>query len=97
MEGHYHGLRNQTSQNEGRSRYDFGDCRLINKEYTFHSVQWDIVYEKSCKSLRKEIVKHHGVPLTIVSDRDNRFTSRFWKGLHEEIGKKLCLSIAYHP
>jgi len=43
------------------------------------------------------IVKLHGVPSSIVSDRDPRFTSRFWKSLLEALGSKLRLSLAYHP
>ena len=43
------------------------------------------------------IVKLHGVPLCIVSDRDPRFTYDFWKGLQEALGSKLRLSSAYHP
>ena len=43
------------------------------------------------------IVKLHGVPLCIVSDRYMRFTSDFWKSLQEALGSKLRLSSAYHP
>ena len=43
------------------------------------------------------IVKLHGVPLYIVSNRDPRFTSDFWKSLQEALGSKLRLSSAYHP
>lgn len=42
------------------------------------------------------IVKLHGVLLSIVSDRDLRFTSRFWESLQEAFGSKLRLSLAYH-
>ena len=42
------------------------------------------------------IIKLHGVPLCIVSDRDSRFTSEFWKSLQEALGSKLRLSSAYH-
>ena len=45
----------------------------------------------------REIVKLHGVPSSIVSDRDPRFTSRFWKSMQEALGSKLRLSSAYHP
>jgi len=41
----------------------------------------------------RDIVKLHGVPSSIVSDRDPRFTSRFWKSLQEALGSKLRLSI----
>jgi len=42
-------------------------------------------------------VKLHGVPSSIVSDRDPGFTSRFWNSLQEALGSKLRLSSAYHP
>ena len=44
----------------------------------------------------REIIKLHGVPESIVSDRDPRFQSRFWRSLSEAIGTKLQLSTA-HP
>ena len=45
----------------------------------------------------KEIVRLHGTPSIIVSDRDPIFTSEFWKSLQEAVGTQLCLSTAYHP
>lgn len=44
-----------------------------------------------------EIVRLHGIPSIIVSDRDLRFMSRFWENLQESWGTKLRLSSAYHP
>ena len=44
----------------------------------------------------EEIVKLHGVPASIVSDRDPRFTSHFWGALHEELGSQLNFSRAFH-
>ena len=45
----------------------------------------------------EKIVSLYGIPLSVVSDRDMRFTTRFWKSLQEALGTKLKLSSAYHP
>ncbi|KAD3066571.1 hypothetical protein E3N88_34451 [Mikania micrantha] len=53
--------------------------------------------DKMAEIYVREIVSRHGVPVTIISDRDTRFTSRFWRNFQEELGTKLLLSTAYHP
>ncbi|KAL5567050.1 hypothetical protein UlMin_030214 [Ulmus minor] len=45
----------------------------------------------------REIVRLHGVPVSIISDRDGRFTASFWKSLHRSLGTKLKFSTAFHP
>ena len=45
----------------------------------------------------REILRLHGVPKTIVSDRDVKFLSYFWKTLCAKLGIKLLFSTAYHP
>nr|GEZ17642.1 reverse transcriptase domain-containing protein [Tanacetum cinerariifolium] len=44
-----------------------------------------------------EIVSRHGVPISIISDRDSRFTSRFWQSMQEALRTRLDMSMAYHP
>ena len=44
-----------------------------------------------------EIVRLHGVPVLIVSDRDARFTSKFWKGFQPTMGTRLDFSTTFHP
>ena len=44
-----------------------------------------------------EIIRLHGVPVTIVSDRDPRFTSIFWQSLQKALGTNVHLSTAFHP
>ncbi|GKD58550.1 putative reverse transcriptase domain-containing protein [Tanacetum coccineum] len=45
----------------------------------------------------KEIVSRHGVPISIIQDRDSHFTSRFWQSLQSALGTQLDMSTAYHP
>ncbi|GJW44349.1 putative reverse transcriptase domain-containing protein [Tanacetum coccineum] len=45
----------------------------------------------------KEIVSRHGVPISIISDRDSYFTSRFWQSLQSALGTQIDMSTAYHP
>ncbi|GBG86077.1 hypothetical protein CBR_g40979 [Chara braunii] len=49
----------------------------------------DIVFDR--------VVRDHGLPLSIISDRDPRFTSRFWRRLHEVYDTQLRFSSYYHP
>ncbi|KAL0544922.1 hypothetical protein IC582_020052 [Cucumis melo] len=57
---------------------------------TFTASKWAQLY-------MSEIVRLHGVPVSIVSDRDARFTSKFWKGLQTAMGTRLDFSTAFHP
>ncbi|GKD66296.1 putative reverse transcriptase domain-containing protein, partial [Tanacetum coccineum] len=53
--------------------------------------------ERLMKIYMKEVVTQHGVPVSIISDRDGRFTSLFWQALHKALGTRLDMSTAYHP
>ena len=45
----------------------------------------------------KEIVRLHGIPACIISDRDAKFTSKFWRAMFQSLGTLLNLSSSYHP
>ncbi|GJU11278.1 putative reverse transcriptase domain-containing protein [Tanacetum coccineum] len=53
--------------------------------------------EKLTQLYLKEVVCRHGVPISIISDRDSHFTSRFWRSLQKALGTNLDMSTAYHP
>ncbi|GKD65702.1 putative reverse transcriptase domain-containing protein [Tanacetum coccineum] len=53
--------------------------------------------EKLMRQYLKEVVSRHGVPFSIISDRDIKFTSHFWKSLNKALGTQLDMSTAYHP
>ncbi|KAL0536965.1 hypothetical protein IC582_025928 [Cucumis melo] len=57
---------------------------------TYTASKWAQLY-------MSEIVRLHGVPVSIVSDRDARFTSKFWKGLQTAMSTRLDFSTAFHP
>lgn len=49
------------------------------------------------KAFLDQVYRHHGLPQSIVSDRDKIFTSHFWSELFTLAGVQLCRSTAYHP
>ncbi|GKA64642.1 putative reverse transcriptase domain-containing protein [Tanacetum coccineum] len=53
--------------------------------------------EKLTRQYLKEVVTRHGVPVSIISDRDGRFASQFWQSLQKALGTQLDMSTAYHP
>ncbi|GKB07063.1 putative reverse transcriptase domain-containing protein [Tanacetum coccineum] len=57
----------------------------------------DYKMERLARLYFNEIVARHGVSISIISDRDSRFTSRFWQSMPEALGTRLDMSTAYHP
>nr|GFB94263.1 putative reverse transcriptase domain-containing protein [Tanacetum cinerariifolium] len=53
--------------------------------------------KKLAKLYLKEVVARHGIPVSIICDRDPRFASRFWRTLQKALGTSLDMSTAYHP
>ncbi|KAJ9547520.1 hypothetical protein OSB04_020063 [Centaurea solstitialis] len=59
-------------------------------EWKWEQISMDFLYVD-------EIVMRHGIPISIISDRDSRFTSQFWQSLQATLGTRVDLSTAYHP
>ncbi|GJQ91985.1 putative reverse transcriptase domain-containing protein [Tanacetum coccineum] len=53
--------------------------------------------DKLARIYLKEVVTRHGVPISIICDRDPRFASNFWRSLHNALGTNLDMSTVYHP
>nr|GFA51445.1 putative reverse transcriptase domain-containing protein [Tanacetum cinerariifolium] len=53
--------------------------------------------DKLARIYLKEVVTMHGIHISIISDRDPRFTSNFWRSLQNALGTRLDMSTAYHP
>ena len=69
----------------------------ITKSAHFLPIRTTDPVKKLAKIYIREIVRLHGIPVTIVSDRDGRFTSALWKQLQAELGTQLRFSTASHP
>ena len=69
----------------------------LTKSVHFIPVSMRYKMERLIELYIKEVVRLHGIPSSIMSDRNLRFTSQFWTSLHEALGTKLKLSSAYHP
>ncbi|GJW97693.1 putative reverse transcriptase domain-containing protein [Tanacetum coccineum] len=69
----------------------------LTKSAHFLPMREDYKMDRLVRLYLNEIVARHGVPISIISDRDSRFTSRFWQSMQEALGPRLDMSIAYHP
>jgi len=62
----------------------------------FLSINQKLLMDRLEELYVREVVRLHGVPTSIVSDRDPRFTSRFWQSLQAASGTQLRMSSTYH-
>ena len=69
----------------------------LTKSAHFLPIQTSDSLDKLASLYIVEIVRLHGVPLSIVSNMNPRFTSNFWKSLQKSLGTKLHFSTAFHP
>ena len=69
----------------------------LTKSAHFIPINMRYSMDKLAQLYIKEVVRLHGVPSSVISDRDPRFLSRFWQSLQQALGTKLKLSSAYHP
>jgi transposase InsO family protein len=69
----------------------------LSKTALFLPMKETYTMERLAKLYVSEVVRLHGIPLSIVSDRDARFTSNFWQSFQREMGTKVKMSTAYHP
>ena len=69
----------------------------LTKSTHFLPVRLDYSMDRLTELYVNESVRLHGIPISIVSDRDPRFTSRFWKELQSTLGTRLNFSTTFHP
>ncbi|GJX72394.1 putative reverse transcriptase domain-containing protein [Tanacetum coccineum] len=69
----------------------------LTKSAHFLHVREDYKMDRLARLYLNEIVARHGVPISIISDCDSRFTSRFWQSMQEALGTWLDMTTAFHP
>ncbi|GKF94730.1 putative reverse transcriptase domain-containing protein [Tanacetum coccineum] len=70
--------------------------RLTKSAY-FLPMREDYKMYRLARLYLNDIVARHGVPISIILDRDSCFPSRFWQSMQEALGTRLDMSTAYHP
>ncbi|GJW34063.1 putative reverse transcriptase domain-containing protein [Tanacetum coccineum] len=76
----------------------YGDLRtVIMHECNLHTMRKLTHGEVRQGCTLKEVVTRHGIPVSIICDRDPRFASNFWRSLQKALGTNLDMSTAYHP
>ena len=69
----------------------------LTKVAHFIPFRFGLSAEEMAKLYLRWQFKYHGTPTRIISDRDPRFTSRFWEKFQEALGTELSFSTAFHP
>ncbi|GKE61491.1 putative reverse transcriptase domain-containing protein [Tanacetum coccineum] len=69
----------------------------LTKSAHFLPMREDYKMERLARLYFNKIVARHGVTISIISDRDSRFTSKFWQSMQKALGTRLDMSTAYHP
>ena len=69
----------------------------LTKSAHFLVVQMTFTFEEFNKLYILEIVQLYGVSVSIISDRDPRFTAQFWRSFQRVMGTPMRMSIVFHP
>ena len=68
----------------------------LTKSAHFLAIRMTFTLVRFCRMYIREIVRLHGVSVSIVSDRDPRFTAHFWKSFQKAMGTRLTMSTTFH-
>ncbi|GJT05240.1 putative reverse transcriptase domain-containing protein [Tanacetum coccineum] len=69
----------------------------LTKSAHFLPIRENDPLDKLARLYLNRIVARHGIPASIICDRDGRFTSNFWKSFQKALGTDISMSTAYHP
>ncbi|GKA33036.1 putative reverse transcriptase domain-containing protein [Tanacetum coccineum] len=69
------------------------DFKICSRSYQYGRM----IVDKLARLYLNRIVARHGIPASIICDRDGRFTSNFWRSFQKALGTDISMSTAYHP
>ncbi|GKA00981.1 putative reverse transcriptase domain-containing protein [Tanacetum coccineum] len=69
----------------------------LTKYVHFLPIRENDPFDKLARLYLNRIVATQGLPVSIICDRDGKFTSNFWRSFQKALGTNLCMSTAYHP
>nr|GEV39551.1 putative reverse transcriptase domain-containing protein [Tanacetum cinerariifolium] len=94
---YYGDLRTLTMHESHKSKYSVHPVDRLTKFAYFLSMKETDPMDKLTRLYLKEVVTRHRILVSIICDRDPRFTSNFWKAFQKAMGTQLDISMAYHP
>jgi transposase InsO family protein len=97
MGSHFDGFYCWIATDGKETRLDFVVVDTLTKSAHFIPVRTTYQAPDIARVFISEIVRLHGVPKRIISDRGSMFTGRFWTSFQEVLGTQLNFSTAYHP
>nr|GEU86862.1 putative reverse transcriptase domain-containing protein [Tanacetum cinerariifolium] len=80
-----------------KKEFDQAGDALATASYPFIAEAETDPMDKLARIYLKEVITRHGIPVSIISDRDPRFASHFWRSLQNGLVTRLDMSTAYHP
>ncbi|GMF37505.1 unnamed protein product [Phytophthora fragariaefolia] len=69
----------------------------FSKLYSLAAVPAEVTAKQMARLFVELVFRHHGMPMDIVSDRDPRFTARFWQEVFTLLGTQMSMATADHP
>lgn len=69
----------------------------LTKLITCEPVTTDVTAQQLAQVFYRAVFRYHGSPVTLISDRDPKFTSDFWRAWHKRLGTRLNMSTSRHP